>query len=161
MGAPSFKECIAADVFNVFLNKLEFADTHTVNGKKMAVLVDENELLERDKAKLGTHADGVYKSRRLIYVAQVDFGPRPAIKAVLTLDGRAYRVTDCTAEAGILAIELDGKEHQEESLVKQRDRQKMQVCRKHGFELIRVENSYARRYYYIKGILEEYFRKIR
>ena len=45
MGAPSFKECIAADVSNVFLNRLEFADTHTVNGKKMAALVDENELL--------------------------------------------------------------------------------------------------------------------
>jgi hypothetical protein len=107
MGAPSFKECVAADVYNVFLNKLEFADTHTVNGKKMAVLVDENELLERDKAKLGTHADGLYKSRRLIYVAQNDFGHRPAIKAVLTLDGRPYRVTNCTAEAGILAIELE------------------------------------------------------
>lgn len=107
MGAPSFKECIAADVSSVFLNRLEFADTHTVNGKKMAVLVDENELLERDKAKLGTHADGVYKSRRLIYVAQADFGPRPAIKSVLTLDRVAYRVRDCTAEAGILAIELE------------------------------------------------------
>ena len=107
MGAPSFKECIAADVPNVFLNRLEFADTHTVNGKKMAVLVDENELLERDKAKLGTHADGVYKSRRLIYVAQADFGPRPAIKSVLTLDRVAYRVRDCTAEAGILAIALE------------------------------------------------------
>lgn len=107
MGAPSFKECIAADVSNVFLNRLEFADTHTVNGKKMAVLVDENELLERDKAKLGSHADGVYKSRRLIYVAKADFGPRPAIKAVLTLDRVAYRVADCTAEAGILAIELE------------------------------------------------------
>ena len=107
MGAPSFKECIAADVSNVFLNKLEFADTHTVNGKKMTVLVDDNELLERDKAKMGTHMDGLYKSRRLIYVAQKDFGPRPAIKAALTLDGRAFRVADCTAEAGILAIELE------------------------------------------------------
>ena len=107
MGAPSFKECIAADVFNVFLNKLEYAGTHTVNGKKMAVLVDENELLERDKAKLGTHADGVYKSRRLIYVAQKEFGRRPAIDANLDLDGMIYRVRDCTAEAGILAIELE------------------------------------------------------
>ena len=31
---------------------------------------DENELLERDKAKLNTHTDGLYKSRRLIYVAK-------------------------------------------------------------------------------------------
>ena len=107
MGTTSFKECIAADVSNVFLNRLEFADTHTVNGKKMEVMVDENELLERDKAKLGTHTDGLYKSRRLIYVAQKDFGKRPAVKAPLILDGRAYRVKDCTAEDGILAIELE------------------------------------------------------
>ena len=107
MAAPSFKDCIASDVSAIFLNRLEFADTHTVNGKKMAVLMDENELLERDKAKLGSHADGLYKSRRLIYVAQKDFGPRPAIKATLTLDRVTYRVRDCTAEAGILAIELE------------------------------------------------------
>ena len=36
MGAPTFKEQIAADISTTFLNCLEFADTHTVNGKKMA-----------------------------------------------------------------------------------------------------------------------------
>ena len=102
-----FKERIAADVSAVFLNCMEFADTHTVNGREMAVLVDENELLERDKAKQGTHTDGLYKSRRMIYAAQKDFGPRPAIRAALVLDGRTFRVADCTAEAGILAIELE------------------------------------------------------
>ena len=61
----------------------------------------------------------------------------------------------------ILAIELDGKEHRTDEAVKKRDRQKEEICRKHGFELIRVENSYARRYYYIKRILEQYFRHIR
>ena len=106
MGATSFKECIAADVSNVFLNKLEFADTHTVNGKKMTVLVDENELLERDKGKLGVQQTGLYISRRLIYVARQDFGSRPAIGAVLTLDRQQYRVVDCKEEAGILSIEL-------------------------------------------------------
>jgi len=40
-------------------------------------------------------------------VAQKDFGKRPAIKSVLTLDGLAFRVVGCTAEAGILAIELE------------------------------------------------------
>jgi hypothetical protein len=44
MGAPSFKDCIAADVANVFLNRMEFAAAHTVNGQEMTVLVDENEL---------------------------------------------------------------------------------------------------------------------
>lgn len=44
--------------------------------------------------------------------------------------------------------------------VQRRDRKKDQICREHGFELIRVENSYARRYNYIKSILINYFRKV-
>lgn len=52
MDAPSFKDCLAADIHNVFLNRMEFADTHNVNGREMDVMVDENELLERDKAKV-------------------------------------------------------------------------------------------------------------
>ena len=105
MGAPTFKEQIAADISTTFLNCLEFADTHTVNGKKMAAVVDDNELLERDKAKI--MAAQTYKARRLVYVAKADFGPRPAQGAMLTLDGKAYKVKSCTEEAGVLAIELE------------------------------------------------------
>ena len=61
----------------------------------------------------------------------------------------------------ILAIELDGKEHCENRLVKARDEKKNKICREHGFELIRVENSYARRYNYIKNILIQYFKSVR
>lgn len=45
----------------------------------------------------------------------------------------------------VLAIELDGKEHIEDEIVRERDRKKNKICLDHGFELIRVENSYARR----------------
>lgn len=108
MGAPTFKEQIAADISTTFLNCLEFADTHTVNGKKMAVVVDDNELLERDKAKImAAQTEGTYKARRLVYVAKADFGPRPAQGVVLTLDGKTYKVKSCTEEAGVLAIELE------------------------------------------------------
>lgn len=109
MGAPSFKDCIAADVFNVFMNKMEFADEHTVNGKKMIVTVDENELQERDKFKLlGATGGTGYKAIRMIYVAKTEFGLRPALGAMLNLDGREYRVSPgTTEEAGILAIALE------------------------------------------------------
>lgn len=43
--------------------------------------------------------------------------------------------------------------------VKKRDNQKNEICRQQGFELIRVENSYARRYNYIKNILIDFFSK--
>lgn len=63
-------------------------------------------------------------------------------------------------EYPILAIELDGKEHRDDELVKARDRKKNEICRRHGLELIRIENSYARRYNYIKDILTSFFAKI-
>lgn len=57
----------------------------------------------------------------------------------------------------ILAIELDGREHQEKAVVMERDKKKNRICREHGFELIRIENSYARRYQFMKEILMKYF----
>lgn len=57
----------------------------------------------------------------------------------------------------VLVIELDGKEHFENNVVKARDKKKQAICKAHEMQLIRVENSYARRYQHIKGILETYF----
>lgn len=64
-------------------------------------------------------------------------------------------------EIPILAIELDGREHAEDSVVIARDRKKAEICREHGFELIHIENTYARRYNYIKEILIRYFKGVR
>lgn len=60
-------------------------------------------------------------------------------------------------EIPILAIELDGKEHFDSEVVKNRDMKKNSICREHNLQLIRVENSYARRYNHIKEILINYF----
>ncbi len=60
-------------------------------------------------------------------------------------------------EFPLLAIELDGKEHFEDEVVKNRDRKKNQICKEHDLQLIRVENSYARRYNHIKEILVKFF----
>lgn len=60
-------------------------------------------------------------------------------------------------EIPVLAIELDGKEHYEDEVVKERDRKKNLICKVHNMELIRIDNTYARRYNHIKGILTSYF----
>lgn len=107
MGAPGFKDYLRDDI-GTFLNHLEFADTHLVNGKEMTVQVDENELLERDKSKImAAPMKGIYRSRRLIYVAKAEYGRRPAIETLLNLDGKMFTVRDCVEEAGILAITLE------------------------------------------------------
>lgn len=61
------------------------------------------------------------------------------------------------SEIPVLAIELDGKEHVEDEVVKLRDQKKNEICRRHHLEIIRVENTYARRYNHIKDILMRYF----
>lgn len=60
-------------------------------------------------------------------------------------------------ESPILAIELGGKEHFEDVVVKMRDEKKNEICKSHNLQIIRVENSYARRYNHIKEILMNYF----
>ena len=87
MGAPGFKDLVAADISAAFLNGQEFADTHTIDGKPMTVVVDENELLERDKSKMGIQVDGTYKARRLIYVAKEEYGPARPMGNSLILTG--------------------------------------------------------------------------
>ena len=63
-------------------------------------------------------------------------------------------------ELPVLAIDLDGKEHLEDEEIRERERQKNQICRNYNFERIRVDNSYARRYNYMKEILIDYFKKL-
>lgn len=60
-------------------------------------------------------------------------------------------------EMPVLAIELDGKEHFSDEVVKNRDKKKNEICAAHNLQIIRVENSYARRYNHIKEILLNYF----
>ena len=63
------------------------------------------------------------------------------------------------AEIPILAIELDGKEHYTKAAVIERGSKKNEICKAHNLQIIRVENSYARRYNYIKDILMDYFKR--
>lgn len=101
-----FKDIIKADVHNVFLNLEEFADTHTVNGTDMAVLIDNNEQIEREKRN-NQNMDGIFTNQRLIYVAASDFGPLPKQGGLLTLDKRTFRVADAIDEDGIYSITLE------------------------------------------------------
>lgn len=61
----------------------------------------------------------------------------------------------------IPAIELDGPEHKDDEKVKIRDAKKQAICDKYAFKLLRIENSYARRYTFIKQLLMSHFDKRR
>lgn len=102
----SFKEAARQDVSNVFLDIEEFADVHTINNKKIPAIVDENELIEREK-RMKSNMDGVYTKQIMIYVKGIDFGMLPAVGAALRMDGKEYLVQDAVNEYGVYSITLE------------------------------------------------------
>lgn len=44
-----FKDMVQADIKEIFLNFDEFGEIHTINGEEVLIIVDENELTEREK----------------------------------------------------------------------------------------------------------------
>lgn len=102
----AFKDIIARDVHQTFLNIDEFSDIHKVNGKEMPVQIDTNEQIEREK-RMNQNVDGVYVNQKLIYVAASDFGAMPKQGAILNLDGKIFRVADAVDEYGIYSITIE------------------------------------------------------
>lgn len=104
-----FKDMVQEDIKNIFLNPEEFGEPHMIDGKEMTIIVDENELIEREK-KTKTMAEGLHVKQLLIYVSKEDFGPEPLVNRLLELDGDNYTVTDVSSEMGIYAISLEANE---------------------------------------------------
>ena len=74
-----------------------------------------------------------------------------------SIDFVIYKKGFRNKEFPVLAIELDGPEHHDDPKVIERDEKKKQICKDHGFTLIHVDNTYARRYNFLKEILTEFF----
>lgn len=107
-----FKDIIAKDVHEVFINPEEFSEIHTLNGVPMPVQIDSNEQIEREK-RVNQNMNGIYVNQKLIYVATEDYKKIPGRTgmpkqgSVLTLDGKTYRVADAIDEDGIYSITLE------------------------------------------------------
>lgn len=103
----TFKEQLVEDNKGIFMNPDEFSEFHVINGQEMAVQIDGNEMIEREKYRSEIYAEGVYKKKLLLYVRAEDFGKLPAVGRVLTLDGKKYTVSDAVDEAGIYSLSLE------------------------------------------------------
>ena len=102
----SFKDVIASDVHDTFMNAEEFSEMHMINGVEMPVQVDSNEQIEREK-RFNQHMDGIYKNQKLIYVSATDYGPMPKQGTLIKFDGRPYKVADAISEDGIYSLTLE------------------------------------------------------
>lgn len=106
----TFKDQIANDIRTVFANEEEFWEEHVINGVKMLCLIDNNEMVDREKRyqyRKSLYADGVYLKELLVYVKAEDFGPLPAIGRVITFDKKSYLISDAINEDGIYSLCLE------------------------------------------------------
>lgn len=94
------------DVRSTFLNQDEFGEKHKINGKEMVLIIDNNEMLEREKRQK-EKADGLHKQQMLFYVAASDFGRLPAARTVIDIDGSKYVITDAIKEGPMYSISVE------------------------------------------------------
>lgn len=102
----TFKELVQKDIKKAFLNPSEFGEQHVVNGENMEVVIEKYEQAMNGK-RVNQHMDGIYKNRKLVYVAASDFGSLPAQGSKITLDGKLYTVSEAVSEAGIYLITIE------------------------------------------------------
>jgi hypothetical protein len=95
-----FKDWVAADIANVFLNLDEFAEEHSINGANVPVILDRDRLNER-RDKAGLTGEELY-----FFVAAHDLPVRPKTGETMRFDRRIYEITECLENDGVLEIAL-------------------------------------------------------
>ena len=113
----AFKDMVAADNLNVFLNTNEFADIRTivydgVTYTDIPVVINGN--VEKDRSQ-GTsdHMQGLYMVSKILHCAREHLGGnQPEKGAQITIsdeDGflRSFYVAESDSEEGMLRIELE------------------------------------------------------
>ena len=96
--AFSFKAMVEADRRRTFLN----LDEHTVEGRAIAAVLDDNALKERQ----GGQELSVAESSLLLYAAVEDLPARRPAGEGLNVDGREYIVNDWSEDMGIATVAL-------------------------------------------------------
>lgn len=98
----SFKDQIRKDLASVFLNLDEFAELHRIEGKQVAVVIDDDELRELKKGQIldMTEAD-------MLILAKADDLPRDLDPGrLLNVDGREMLVVKAGEDMGLVEVAL-------------------------------------------------------
>ena len=97
----SFKEQLDQDITNVFINALEFAETHSINGKLVECVV-----MSADKDSTLQYMEGTITSYKSIAVATnlIDSIPQP--NDYLSFDDVLFKVSTSSESEGMTYIDL-------------------------------------------------------
>lgn len=97
-----FKDMVAADRAAVFIDPAFFGEEYRIEGKRVAIVVDTDEL----KARQGSQDLAVAESGTLFYAREEDLPPRRAPGQSLNVNGRECIVDDWKVDMGIATVVL-------------------------------------------------------
>lgn len=100
----SFKDQLAHDAMNVFMNTQEFAEVRTINGKPTEIIPDDFLLQER-KSSASNPTDGVYNATFLFHVLKTDID-KPVIGADLKMGALMYTIADVQEDDAMYTVTL-------------------------------------------------------
>nr|WP_304097650.1 hypothetical protein [Mitsuokella multacida] len=104
----SFRDMVASDVENVFLNLDEFGEMHDLDGTQCACVI-ANDATESRMADLhgGRRTpDGLYGDCLTVCTRAADLTSVPKMGTRFKVDGKLYVVDSCSEDAGMLTIVL-------------------------------------------------------
>lgn len=100
--SSAFKDMVAADILGVFLNVEEFGELYRVEGKEIPIVVDNDELKERQ----GGQDLAVAESATLFYAKTADLPPRRPAGENLNINGRECLIDDWQEDMGMSTVVL-------------------------------------------------------
>ena len=103
----TFKDLQRQDILDIFINPDEFGEVHEVNGRKVAIVLDDFELLKREKYRGDTNEKaGMGVKRGLMYIKAADYGRLPVSGRKMTIDNQEFEVEDAVNESGVYSIHI-------------------------------------------------------
>lgn len=106
----NFKDQIDIDIGGTFLNPLEFADEHYLNGELITALVDDDEFRERTSRIASNYTEGVFMHGVVVFVKRGDLSRDPVTGENVSLDDQHYYVLNDEHEMGMLVLTLGASE---------------------------------------------------
>lgn len=103
-----FEEQIAKDNAAIFVNDMEFAEKHDLNGTECKAIVQDISIAQSLSVQTGKDDfyPGVYGSRLQVNCLKDDLPEVPVYGMRFYLDGKMYEVESVGDDMGILTIQL-------------------------------------------------------
>ena len=98
----AFKDMVAADINNVFLNLDELGEEHIVDGKPIVCVISEDGLHDMQ----GGAVYAVGQSTKSLYAKCDDLPYRRGYGAELVVDGIPYMINTWSEEMGMATVNL-------------------------------------------------------